>query len=311
MINKKPKFWDLKKPNLTSYLLTPFTFPLIINNFIISKKNKKIEGIKSICIGNIYVGGTGKTPATIKLYKILKKIEPNICTGKKFYSIHQDEKEILEKKTNLISKENREKIINIAVKNNQKIIIFDDGLQDRNIDYDLKFVCFNSENWIGNGKLIPAGPLREKISSLKRFDAVFLKHNEFNNEVLELIKSYNHKIEIFNTSYEITNLKKLDLSKKYLMFSGIGNPNDFKKILQKNKFNIADEIIYPDHFNYNQKDIKYIKNKAKKNNLKIITTEKDFVKISKLGDKNIDFVEIDLKIDNEKKLIDFIKQKIL
>ena len=311
MINKKPKFWDLKKPNLTSYLLTPFTFPLIINNFIISKKNKKIEGIKSICIGNIYVGGTGKTPTTIKLYNILKKIEPNICTGKKFYFNHQDEKEILEKKTNLISEENREKIINIAVKNNQKIIIFDDGLQDRNIDYDLKFVCFNSENWIGNGKLIPAGPLREKISSLKRFDAVFLKHNEFNNEVIELIKSYNHKIEIFNTSYEITNLKKLDLSKKYLMFSGIGNPNDFKKILQKNKFNIADEIIYPDHFNYNQKDIDYIKNRAKKNNLQIITTEKDFVKISKLGDNNIDFVEIDLKIDNETKLIDFIKQKIL
>ncbi len=101
------------------------------------------------------------------------------------------------------------------------------------------------------------------------------------------------------------------MSKKYLMFSGIGNPNDFKKILQKNKFNIVDEMIYPDHFNYNQKDIDYIKNRAKKNNLQIITTEKDFVKISKLGDNNIDFVEIDLKIDNETKLIDFIKQKIL
>ena len=57
---KKPKFWDLKKPSLISYLLTPFTFPLIINNFFLDKKSKKNKQIKSICIGNIYIGGTGK-----------------------------------------------------------------------------------------------------------------------------------------------------------------------------------------------------------------------------------------------------------
>ena len=307
---KKPEFWDLKKPNFISYLLVPFTIPLIINNYIRGKTNKKIEGINSICVGNIYVGGTGKTPTTIKLYEILKNIEPKICVGKKFYSNHQDEKEILEKKTNLISENNRKRIIDIAIKNDQKIIIFDDGLQDRNIDYDLKFVCFNSENWIGNGKLIPSGPLREKISSLKRFDAVFLKHNEFNNETIKLIKNYSPNLEIFNTSYEIKNLNKIDFTKKYLIFSGIGNPKDFKKILQKNKLIIIDEIIYPDHFDYKQKDINYIKERAKRNSAEIITTEKDFVKISKLGNNNINFVEINLKIDNEIKLIDFIKQKI-
>ena len=164
---KKPQFWDFKKPNLISYLLIPFTIPLLINNFFLNKKNKKIKEIKSICVGNIYIGGTGKTPSTIKLYEILRKIEPQICTGKKFYSNHEDEKIILEKKTNLISEDNREKIIQIAIKKKQKIIIFDDGLQDKKLDFDLKFVCFEAENWIGNGKLIPAGPLREKISSLK------------------------------------------------------------------------------------------------------------------------------------------------
>ena len=186
---KKPKFWDLKKPNLTSYLLLPFTFPLIINNLFLKKKNKKIKEIKSICVGNIYIGGTGKTPATIKLYEILKKLEPQICTGKKFYSNHEDEKVILEKKTNLISENNREKIIQTAIKEKQKIIIFDDGLQDKRLDYDLKFVCFDSENWIGNGKLIPAGPLRENISSLRKYDAVFLKDNDFHKNIREIIKN--------------------------------------------------------------------------------------------------------------------------
>jgi tetraacyldisaccharide 4'-kinase len=308
---KKPKFWDFKKPNLISYLLIPFTIPLLINNFFLNKKNKKIKEIKSICVGNIYIGGTGKTPSTIKLYEILRKIEPQICTGKKFYSNHEDEKIILEKKTNLISEDNREKIIQIAIKKKQKIIIFDDGLQDKKLDFDLKFVCFEAENWIGNGKLIPAGPLREKISSLKKYDAVFLKDSELNNNVQEIIKNYNQNIEVFHTSYQIKNFRNFDLSKKFLVFSGIGNPKNFMNILNKNNFKIIDQIIFSDHYNYKQEDINFIKNRAKKINAEIITTEKDFVKISKFDNENINFLEIELKIENEKKLINFIKNKIL
>ena len=308
---KKPKFWDFKKPNLISYLLIPFTIPLLINNFFLNKKNKKIKEIKSICVGNIYIGGTGKTPSTIKLYEILRKIEPQICTGKKFYSNHEDEKIILEKKTNLICEDNREKIIQIAIKKKQKIIIFDDGLQDKKLDFDLKFVCFEAENWIGNGKLIPAGPLREKISSLKKYDAVFLKDSELNNNVQEIIKNYNQNIEVFHTSYQIKNFRNFDLSKKFLVFSGIGNPKNFMNTLNKNNFKIIDQIIFSDHYNYKQEDINFIKNRAKKINAEIITTEKDFVKISKFDNKNINFLEIDLKIENEKKLINFIKNKIL
>ena len=308
---KKPKFWDFKKPNLISYLLIPFTIPLLINNFFLNKKNKKIKEIKSICVGNIYIGGTGKTPSTIKLYEILRKIEPQICTGKKFYSNHEDEKIILEKKTNLISEDNREKIIQIAIKKKQKIIIFDDGLQDKKLDFDLKFVCFEAENWIGNGKLIPAGPLREKISSLKKYDAVFLKDSELNKNVQEIIKNYNQNIEVFHTSYQIKNFDSFDLSKKFLVFSGIGNPKNFINILNRNNFEIIDQIIFSDHYNYKQEDINFIKNRAKKINAEIITTEKDFVKISEFDNKNINFLEIDLKIENEKKLINFIKKKIL
>ena len=66
---QKPKFWDYKKPNVLSYFLLPLTFPLIVNNYLINLKKKRInQKIKKICIGNIYVGGTGKTPLTIKIY---------------------------------------------------------------------------------------------------------------------------------------------------------------------------------------------------------------------------------------------------
>ena len=271
---KKPIFWDLKKPNLISYLLLPLTIPTIINNILIKFLDKKsYKKIKSICVGNIYVGGTGKTPSAIKLYEIINNLGYNVCVGKKFYISHKDEQIILESKTKLLSEISRKKIVEKAIQKNNEIIIFDDGLQDRDINYNLKFVCFDAENWIGNGFLIPAGPLRETIKSLKRYDAIILKGAEEDknkDEILKKIKTINSQIKIFFSSFVPINLEKFDLSKKYLIFSGIGNPNSFKNLLIKNNFNIINEIIYPDHFSYNQNDIDSIKQKAKLLILKLL-----------------------------------------
>ena len=175
---RKPKFWDYKKPNLIAYLLKPLTLLIEINNLIINLKTKKKSNkIKTICVGNIYLGGTGKTPTTIKIFQILKKLNFKVVVGKKNYDSHIDERIILKNKTKLIEKNTRENILKNAIKTKQDFLIFDDGLQDTNIDYNLKIVCFDSQNWIGNGFLIPSGPLREKISSLKKYDCIFLKDN--------------------------------------------------------------------------------------------------------------------------------------
>ena len=314
MIFKKPKFWDYRKPNFISLVLLPFTIILIINNILtnifLKKNNPKI---KSICVGNIYVGGTGKTPFTIKIYQILKSLGYNVCVGKKFYNSQKDEQIILKNKTNLIFDKNRNKIIERSIEENNDIVIFDDGLQEKRIDYNLKFVCFDNINWIGNGLLIPAGPLRETINSLKKFDAVIFKKIEENTDkekIINQIKKINSNIKIFYSEYFPTNLKDFDLSKKYLIFSGIGNPSSFKSLLIKNNFNIIDEIIYPDHYNYSLADLVKIKQLAKKLDAEIITTEKDFSKISKLNFENINVLKIDLKINNENILINFLKAKI-
>lgn len=308
---KKPEFWDLKKQNIVSYLLYPFTIFLELNNFISSLiSKKKIKDIKSICIGNIYVGGTGKTPATIKLYNILKKMNFKVCTGKKYYSDHSDEQILLKNKTNLICENNRIQIVNEALKKKNEIIIFDDGLQDRTLDYDFKIVCFDADNWVGNGQLIPSGPLREKLTSLKKYDAIFLKNQNSNiNEIKKIIKQYNSSIKIFQTNYYPKNISHFDLNKKYLIFSGIGNPKNFKNTLIENKFNIVGEINFPDHYDYKKVDVDLIKHKAKKLKANIITTEKDFVKIAKTETKDINFLEIDLKIEGEIQFIDFIKMR--
>ena len=68
---KKPNFWDYKKPNLFAYILLPFAYIIKLINFINKKEKITTERIKTICIGNIYLGGTGKTPISIKVNKIM------------------------------------------------------------------------------------------------------------------------------------------------------------------------------------------------------------------------------------------------
>ena len=305
---KKPSFWDLAKPNFLSYLLIPFSLPIILRNFFFQfLKKKKSSNIKTICVGNIYLGGTGKTPLTIKISQILKQEGIKVATIKKNYSNQKDEQLLLKKKTSLIITDSRKDAINQAIKEKYDVLVFDDGLQETKIDFDIKLVCFKSKIWIGNGQLIPAGPMREKISSLKRFDAVFLNGNSSNFEKIEKqIKNINLDIKIFKTFYRILDIQKYNLDTKYLIFSGIGDPFSFKDILVENKFNVVREMIFPDHHNYSLDDLEKILNIAKNKNLKIITTEKDFMKIPEEFKKEINFLTIDLVIQDEKKLIELI-----
>ena len=305
---KKPLFWDLPKPSLFSYLLIPLTLPIILRNFLFQfLKKEKSSNIKTICVGNIYLGGTGKTPLSIKIYEILKKLNNKVATVKKNYSNQKDEQLLLKQKTSLIISNSRKNAINEGINQNYKVLIFDDGLQESEIDFDIKLVCFKSKNWIGNGQLIPAGPMREKISSLKRFDAVILNGNSGNFEKIEnQIKIINSNIKIFKTFYKISNIQKYDLNSKYLIFSGIGNPSDFKDILLENKFDVKKELIFPDHYEYSLNDFKKIKINAENENLKIITTEKDYMKVSEKFKKEIDFLAVDLVIQDENKFIELL-----
>ena len=308
---KKPSFWDYKKPNLISYLLLPFTLPIVLNNFLNNKNIKETKNIKKICVGNIYVGGTGKTPLSIKLSQIITKLNYKTAIIKKFYSDQIDEQELLRKKIKLYCLNKRKKSLAAAIKDKVDVSIFDDGLQDKTINYDLQFVCFNIEKFIGNSFLIPAGPLREKINSIYKYDAIFLNGNEEETtQQIKLIKKYNKNIEIFETYYNAINVNTLDLNNEYLIFSGIGNPDSFKKTLIKNKIKIVKEIIFADHYNYTLKDIKNIKLLAKNLNAKILTTEKDYLRINNKISSGIDFLQIELIIKNEDNLIKFIKSHL-
>ena len=308
---KKPNFWDYKKPNLFSFLLLPLTIPIFLKNFFTKSNGNKFEKIKTICVGNIYVGGTGKTSFAIKLNAMLKKLNFKTAIIKKYYKDQIDEQKILKKKNKLYCESERIVAIQKAVLDKNEIAIFDDGLQQKSLSYDISFVCFNIQNWIGNGFLLPAGPLRESLSSLKNYTAVILTgNNENTRHIKSQIKNYNSKIKIFDAKYAPVNLKKLGNNKKYLVFSGIGNPNTFKKTLLINKIRITKSIVFPDHYQYTNRDIRQIKQLAKKLKTKILTTEKDYVKIVELDCTEINFLKVDLVIKKEEELINFIKLKL-
>ena len=187
-----------------------------------------------------------------------------------------------------------------------QIALLDDGLQQKNIIYDLKIVCFNSDEGYGNGFLLPAGPLRERLDELKNYNLAFLIGYRKNNKLYNKIKSINNKINIFEAKYLASKSKKISKKKSYLMFCGIGNPHEFKKTLLINNFKIKKEIIYPDHHKIENNEILRIKKIAKDNKLDIITTEKDYFRLNKKQKKDIKSLKIKLKINNIHKL-----QKIL
>lgn len=300
---KKPRFWDYKEPNFISYLLYPFSKIIEIIGHIGLKNKKKINNIKTICVGNIYIGGTGKTSLAIELKKILDKDKIKSCFIKKYYSNQIDEQELLKKFGKIFINKSRLKALHQAKLEGYEVAIFDDGLQDKNIMYDISFVCFNKKNFIGNGLLIPAGPLRESLNNLSKYKNIFLNGND---ESIEPIKAALSKIKkdfnYFDTKYDALNINNFNLKNSYVVFSGIGNHGTFIDMLNKNRFKIIKNIEFPDHYKYSEKDIEKINLLAKKNDATILTTEKDYLRLKEFDCENIKFIKSHLKILNLEKL---------
>ena len=304
---RKPKFWDKKKPNILAYLLLPVSSLLQILKLFRIKTKVKNSNIKTIVVGNIYLGGTGKTSLSIKINEILSERKIKACFVKKFYLDQYDEQKLLESRGKLFTSHKRLEAINLAENEGYEVAILDDGLQDRSIKYDLKFVCFNNINWIGNGLTIPAGPLRENISSLKNYKHIFLNGNLENLEdIKEFIYKINPNLNLHVGKYVPLDIKKFNKNKNYLVFSGIGNHKSFVSMLREYKFNVIKDIEFPDHYKYTNYDINKILKLSNNFNCEIITTEKDYFRLNKDKIYNINFIKSELKILDEEKLISTI-----
>ncbi len=308
----KPKFWDKRDHvSLFSILLMPLTLVVIIKNYFENNKIKKnFYDLKTICVGNIYIGGTGKTPLVNNLANHFKKRFRTFIV-KKNYSSHLDEKRLLESKHKVIFEKTRELSITKAENEKAEMLIFDDGLQEKKINYDLKIVCFNSLKLDGNGLIIPAGPLRERLIGIKNYDIVLINGdiNKESKKFINKIKKINPDIKIFTGKYVPINYSKLR-KKKFVIFSGIGNPHTFSDTLKSLKIKFNDYAKFPDHYDYKESDLRKLKKLAKIKKCELLTTEKDYFRIKKSFRKDINFLKVKLSVNQEKQFYKYLSERL-
>ena len=307
MIINKPKFWD-KKIGLISIFLYPlsllFTFLIFVKKKITTKRSFKIP---IICVGNIYVGGTGKTPTSIFLAKEIEKFGKKVAILRKYYKEHIDEHELIKKNfQNLILNEDRLEGLSDVEKSNFDIVILDDGFQDYRIKKNLNIICFNRNQLIGNGLVMPSGPLRENLSALKDADIVIINGDE-ESSFKEKILDINKKLKIFYSRYRPINIDRFR-DKKLFAIAAIGNPDNFFQLLVQNNLNVEKKLSFPDHYKFSKNEIQKLVEEAKKTNYEIIMTEKDYFKVKDFKIENLNYLKVMLEINKQDELLAKIKE---
>jgi tetraacyldisaccharide 4'-kinase len=305
----KPKFWDKNQISFFSILLFPIA--LLIKFLALSKQTltkTQQSSIPVICIGNIYLGGTGKTPLSIEIFSILKNLEMKPAFVRKKHKSFQDEVNLQKQYGPIYQNKKRINAIKEAIRNNINIVILDDGFQDFSINKNFSIICFNEKQWIGNGLLIPSGPLREGLSALKRANCVVINGKK-NVHIESQIFKKNKEVKIFYTTCQSLNINNFK-NKKIIAFAGIGNPENFFDLLKENNINILEKIKFPDHYNFSKNDLEDLINKSKKNDSILLTTEKDYFRINEKYKKNISYLKIAIKIENRNQFIEEIKKII-
>ncbi len=312
-------------------------------------KQKKLRA-KVISVGNITLGGTGKTPLVIYLAEKLKGKNEKVAILTRGYKRKKKEMVELTQKTKdkiswedagdepyllakrlsdvsiLVTKHRCRSGDYVVEKHNAQFLLLDDGFQHLKLFRDLDIVVIDSVNPFGSGRLLPAGILREPLTSLKRANVLVLTKTDQGSHKDELIRRLNQlnpKAPIVESVYRIRSVEKLfegsainfkELeNKKALAFSGIGNPKSFESSLKQLKILILKHRRFPDHFPYRKENIFSLTQEAERIGADIIiTTEKDSVRIPFINRMQIPFyvLKIDLKITSgEKILLDKIEGK--
>tara|TARA_B100000700_G_scaffold328301_1_gene445692 strand:- start:1767 stop:2696 length:930 start_codon:yes stop_codon:yes gene_type:complete len=305
----KPNFWDKNKVSFFSILLFPFALLVSFLNFLRFNLIKThASQIPIICIGNIYLGGTGKTPLSVEIFSILKSLNMKPAFIRKKYEQFQDEVNLQKQVGPVYQNKKRLDAVKEAVSNKINVGILDDGFQDFSINKNFSIICFNEKQWIGNGLIIPSGPLRESLSALKRAQCVVINGKK-NKKIENKIFNENGKIKIFYTQYIAQNISEFE-NKKIVAFSGIGNPENFFDLLESYKLNIVEKIKFPDHHKFSEKNFTTLVDRAEKNNAILLTTEKDYFRMNENSKLKINYLKIKLEIENRNQFIDEIRTVI-
>lgn len=321
---KTPDFW--KKESMGGRLLAPLGWVY----YSISKLHRSWQAWRAkpaklaaplICIGNATAGGTGKTPTVRMLAAILKiagqephsisrgyggekqsqplKIEINNHRAKQV----GDEPLLLAQTCPTWVCENRQKAAKAAIEDGATIVLSDDGLQNPTFHKDISLLVMDSFYGIGNGQIIPSGPLREPFSAaLKKSHAIILIGDG----------TYKPKtnLPVWRANLEtVTNLEAYK-EKPVIAFAGIAHPQKFFYTLHEAGIIPLEELSYSDHHNYTPTQLAVLREKAEENQAQLLTTAKDYVKLPESFRNECDVVDVKLQLEKPKEFLEWLEKEI-
>ena len=280
-----------------------------------------------ICIGNLTVGGAGKTPVTLSIAQYFKgrgkrvaiisrgykgKLKGPLLVNPTMHTAQDvgDEPLLLSLSCTTWISANRYKGAKAAIENGAEIILLDDGLQHPTLKQDLKICVIEARRGFGNKKVMPGGPLREPLKTgLERVDAFIVVGNaDVHRLTFDEIKKPLLQATISINKDDWAVLK----NKRLVAFAGLANPRKFFETLRLENFDVQHTVPFPDHHFYTTEDLEILQNTAKEYCADLVTTQKDWVRLSKTLQKSIHQLRIQLDYEERhllKKLLEpFVKE---
>jgi len=319
MAVKTPSFW-YKRKGWQSALLMPLATLYQLGHRLRFHTQKPYKSpILVLCVGNIVMGGSGKTPTVQALIKLVKEKKlaknpviltrgyggtiryPTIVEPSKHTAFDVgDEALLLAQSAPVIVSPNRQASAKKAEKLGTDLIIMDDGFQNNQLYKDINLLVIDAFNPFGNGLTFPAGPLREPIkNAFKRADAII---------------SLNGKTALGMPTFTATitpDTSNLDQSQRYVAFAGLGRPEKFLNTLTNLDLNIINWRAFADHHPYKEAELCALEKEAKERNALLITTEKDFMRLPLNKRAAIKTLPITLSFNSdEERLASFLKERI-
>jgi len=318
------------------WILVPLLLPLTAIFWLLSAArrlcfqlglfNSYAIDVPIIVVGNIGIGGNGKTP--IVLYLVEQCLAQGVKVGVISrgyggeaphypYLLNEnstakeagDEPFLIYQRHNIpvIVGSDRVASAKLLVEQGCELIITDDGLQHYRLKRDLELIVIDSKRQFGNGLLLPAGPLRESLWRLKTVDALIF-NGEMNTEIKSLKIENILKINMILAASKVVNLKTdqcltiTDFQQTYLSennqyinaMAGIGDPSRFFKTLTDIGFSLHKTVGFVDHQEYNENQFTDFSDE-----IPLLMTEKDAVKCKNLAKENYWYLPVDAQIQQQ------------
>jgi tetraacyldisaccharide 4'-kinase len=304
-----PRFW-FSTPSWLAMLLTPLSWVWQLATWWRFKTTiPYAPSIKTICVGNSVVGGTGKTPLSIALFAALQEqgIASNPCFLTRGYRAGaqnaSDEARLLAQYGTTIVAKDRVKGLKQALESGHDVAIIDDGFQNPSFVKDFSILVFDGARGIGNSLCLPAGPNRELLeNALKRADAVMIIGPDETN-----LRAKIKDTALFTAQFKTSHTPQ---HQAYMAFAGIGRPQKFFDTLTENNFNVIETRSFPDHHHYSNTELQNLITLAKQKSAQLITTEKDFMRLPENIKPRVLTLPVSLEIQELDALLNLIRKRL-